>query len=278
MSAPHILVFPIIRQEQTIRLPEAISPYRDEITMFSAKPTLDWTSRDPNVLTQNLRRQVDHEALKLVEYARMICGGRPPRPDLIRQEYGVSQEEFEKACKDLAAKGQDYRDLMAMYDEKAFLLGYDHPVGGEWQFIDLDSQLYAVVLIYRGEYYGHIYSFISPTEPEYGFAVGIRSRVDIRFLGEETLYNIPYYLLEGVRRFLVHSGSRYLVIPDPVERMAQFLTRLGFQLREDRDLEKFGNSIVAHHTNRVYMNMCECYYSPSLTEPWTPDVQVELVL
>lgn len=92
----------------------------------------------------------------------------------------------------------------------------------------VNVDLYAVVLIHKGEYYGHIYTW---KYNNYCVAVGIRSRIDIAFLRateEGALKNVANYLLEGVRRFAAINSCHQIVIPYPLTSMLRILRSHGF--------------------------------------------------
>ena len=88
---------------------------------------------------------------------------------------------------------------------------------------------YAIVVLYKGEYFGHIYAWLSPIDPSLCFAMGIRGRADSVFR-EDDLRNVSHYLLEGVRRFAKAKGCRTMVITHPLDVMRPILGRLNFRV------------------------------------------------
>ncbi|QIN54424.1 hypothetical protein [Cedratvirus kamchatka] len=74
--------------------------------------------------------------------------------------------------------------------------------------------VYATVLFVDDEYYGHIYSWVSPNNPDYCVCIGIRSRVDSFFIREEREESISVaaLLLEGVRRFALNFSCTEIIV------------------------------------------------------------------
>src|SRR5690625_2651639 len=80
-------------------------------------------------------------------------------------------------------------------------------------------EYYVVVLLYKGEYYGHIYTWrLIGEHSDICMAVGIRGRVDLIFLGDR-LQDLSRYLFEGVRMFALSKGCHSIVVPLPYEHM-----------------------------------------------------------
>lgn len=92
---------------------------------------------------------------------------------------------------------------------------------------NMDVELHAVVLTNNNKYYGHIYTWVSPVDKDYCLAIGIRGRIDAIFKRE--VKNVSHKLLEGVRRFAVNMGCKYVIIPRPLPIMEQILPTLGFK-------------------------------------------------
>lgn len=81
-----------------------------------------------------------------------------------------------------------------------------------------------VILIYNNEYYGHIYCW---KVKNLCFCIGIRARIDKIFI-ENSLKNISYYLLEGVRKFAIDNNCEKICVILPIGIMPQILSSLGF--------------------------------------------------
>lgn len=89
--------------------------------------------------------------------------------------------------------------------------------------------LYVVVLLVNEEYYGHIYTWPSPSTPQIHCFVGIRARIDYPFLPpDKRLTRLAHYLLEGVRLLAVRHSATLLTVTEPLPVMKHVLTNLGF--------------------------------------------------
>ena len=97
---------------------------------------------------------------------------------------------------------------------------------------NLDIETYAVVLTDNEEYYGHIYTWVSPTNPDRCLMMGIRNRVDTSFLREDNVENyiagVASLLVEGVRRFATSKGCRQISVVLPFGVIVPILKSLGF--------------------------------------------------
>jgi hypothetical protein len=88
---------------------------------------------------------------------------------------------------------------------------------------DFNVELYATVLLYQGEYYGHVYCWRSPVNETRVLVMGIRSRLDSYRL---PLRGISSILLEGVRRYACCIGSSFLCIVRPIGVMLKKMKEL----------------------------------------------------
>ena len=90
--------------------------------------------------------------------------------------------------------------------------------------------VHAVVLIHDNEYYGHIYCWVSPTDPTKCICIGIRARIDIQFMRllNNGLYKISNYLLEGVKKFAMLKDCNRIVVPYPLNNMENLIIKLNF--------------------------------------------------
>ena len=95
----------------------------------------------------------------------------------------------------------------------------------------ITAKLYGIVLLWRGEYWGHIYAW---KNREILFAVGIRSRIDSSFqkLQYQDAPKVANVLQEGVRMLALLLGCSSIIIPQPLPVMEQILPSLGFQIRQ----------------------------------------------
>ncbi len=115
--------------------------------------------------------------------------------------------------------------------------------------------LYAVVIVKGGEYQGHIYSWLSPTDPDWFFAIGIRSRVDSVFV-EDRLKRVSNYLLEGVRQLALAFKCKSMVITIPLPIMTKILSQNGF-VQTNIKSQVIGNGLVPDNFHsQIYGNLC----------------------
>jgi len=90
-----------------------------------------------------------------------------------------------------------------------------------------DSDLYAIVLLKENNYIGHIYSWISPNNSDYCFALGIRRSV--HFLFEESEKSVSRKLFEGVRQFALKKGAKTINVDSPNFNMFGILEHYCFE-------------------------------------------------
>lgn len=111
---------------------------------------------------------------------------------------------------------------------------------------NIHSLIYAIVLIYENEYYGHIYSWF---DNDICYAIGIRSRPDILFMEQERkVSSIALKLLEGVRRLAVCKGYGKIVIPEPLGVMDKILDSVKFI--EENGI-KFATKVGLYNVNEI---------------------------
>ena len=141
---------------------------------------------------------------------------------LNRQLFSAADVEYEE----LDTRGREF--LSGMAD----VLNRDHHAfkqsGQNEEPFTVDT--YVVVLLVYGEYYGHIYTWLSPADPELCLAVGIRTRVDnSRLKGtRKEVRNISALLLEGVRRFAVFKSCTQMCVVNPINIMHTIIDKLPF--------------------------------------------------
>lgn len=81
----------------------------------------------------------------------------------------------------------------------------------------------AIVLLYQGEYYGHLYIWESKY---YNFIVfGARSRVDDLFV-DNNIYDSLNYLMEGVKEYVRNRGGDSFIVLYPTPRTEVFLKKI----------------------------------------------------
>lgn len=136
--------------------------------------------------------------------------------------------------------------------------------------VTYNVQIYATVLLLDGDYYGHIYSWISPTDKDVCVFIGIRSRVDAFFIREETGKgpSVASLLLEGVRRFALSFSCKQMVVLRPLKVMRTLLPSFGF-VREDRISGRIIGKSISNHREED----CRDCMTRDTTEPINQDVQ-----
>lgn len=124
---------------------------------------------------------------------------------------------------------------------------------------------YAVVVLWRGVYYGHIYAWMSPTNKDYVFAIGIRSTVENWLLKgtDRGLDHVSAYLLEGVRQFALSNGARNVAIVDPRAVMIPILLNYGFRRMELDEAE----IVWEYLGNAIILRWGSLYIKEDLSEP-----------
>lgn len=90
-----------------------------------------------------------------------------------------------------------------------------------------NSTLYVVVLLIDNEYYGHVYTWISPIDSELMFILGIRTK--IMLLDNIKIKNISRIIFEGVRQFAKISNCNRLCIETPTDKMYKISKHYGFK-------------------------------------------------
>lgn len=213
------------------------SPITNPLDTFnpSNKVPVDWSQRDSQSLSLALIDQINNNTIEL-EMLLDKC-----RPYI--EQYTSSHVNTEKYFKSLKEKFPNinttnpppyqynlencskFIPLVEAYNEVRNL-----DVRAIYQTY-FDVELYAVVVLYRNEYYGHIYTWLSPVDPSVCCFMGIRNRVDNIFLKDMNtqLANVSYYLVEGVRRFALFKNCNKLVVVNARRIMREvILPRLGF--------------------------------------------------
>lgn len=131
---------------------------------------------------------------------------------------------------------------------------------------NFNIQIYVVMIVLNGTYYGHIYTRISSIEPSYCIAMGIRGRVDNLFLKAigASISNISPLLLEGVRRFALVKGADKILIPYPLDVMTKILKRNGFRIK----FPPLPDDYVGKSISEEYGSCARCYVNNNLTIPF----------
>lgn len=168
----------------------------------------------------------------ITEYQSVLCW-HFSRPDKIKDTVTVNfpgdpkPKTYEIGASDKAKESlSSLAHATEMYRMDRMVLDNDGSYDRE---NPVTTDVYACVLIRKGEYFGHIYAWIS-ANPKGRFCsfVGIRARIDNAALGKDRLEGTALYLLEAVRQFALAKGATHMYVIDPVNRMPCILQEKGF--------------------------------------------------
>ena len=241
----------------------------DKFNMGEAFYYIDWSDlSDP---TQTLQKQIiNNYANYKLQSAACQRGVRPimyahngDNPDYkigdditgYIKPFDLSKDDADEACAKYAVVEYGIREVISR-DTDA--LEQRH----------FNVELHAVVLLNKeNEYWGHIYAWVSPTEHNYCFAMGIRSRVDSILLSKvgKTVRNVSGYLLEGVRQFALSKGCHTIIIPSPMPVMKGILTKLGFA-HDQEFAQSLSDAIVGISIAPRHSKSNEYYYRTATAE------------
>ena len=139
-----------------------------------------------------------------------------------------------------------YRDILAFKQE------------------DFNVDIYAVVLLYQGQYQGHVYVWKRANRRKYLMVMGIRNRIDtIWNRDDSSLRNIALYLFEGVRRFANYLEIKYITVVQPFNIIRDLLRKIGYVYVSISD-RIIGTSIIKAPRGKDL----PCYYSESFDQPY----------
>lgn len=185
--------------------------------------SIDWSSSVAGVLTENLNTITWLSKWDM----QLFAGNCQDTGDVVRiissggvmaiQDLDLTPEQKKEACAKFLLRINDFKEILSRDDDA---LNYTNILG----------DIYAVVLVYQGQYQGHIYTWLSPHDPTYCCAMGIRNRIDTIFTlySGDNISNVSSYLFEGVRRFALSKGASHLVVPYPRPIMTKLLPKIGF--------------------------------------------------
>lgn len=234
---------------------------------YNVRP-VDFSFNTTSRLSQELAKQCLNELDDLNRYVSMCQtpSFREEHQDLHWMEvgsgptkdryhwYGLTSEQLDKTCENLEKVLPDYQEI---YDRD-----YD-----AFRQEDFDVQLYANVLLLDNVYLGHIYTWISPNDPNYCFCMGIRSTVKSipnKYLGKR-YPSVTKILLESVRIFALKNNATKVIIAFPLSVM---LDQEGF-VRKPVRTSLLGKSISPR-------NDSICYSCQTLTDIYKPISQEEI--
>lgn len=199
----------------------------------------NWSSRDPAILSESLNCQVKNNYADFQQLSTM-CQYSSYRDELwtsiynkdklsLLNDYYISQKRKDEQCRKFLERLNGYLDTLSR----------DQDVFNQRNW-NVDT--YAIVVLYKNQYFGHIYTWVSPIESNLCFVMGIRGRVDGVFI-KDNLNNVLAYLLEGVRRFALSKSCQTMIVTKPLLVMEKILNKMGFQ-RAVVDKEVIGWSLT----------------------------------
>lgn len=202
------------------------------------RPPVNWNFPD----TETLYNQVKNEYISAIQLETICRTTNPAFNDIVAigrldQDQGIVLDEYKitqsksELCKKYIDRAYDYSEVFSR-DQDAF------------EQENFNVKLYAIVLLRDNQYYGHIYTWLSPISSTV-LAMGIRNRVDSIFIKgtEDDLPGVSRYLLEGVRQFALSKGSAIMSIVHPRPIMQQILPHFGF-IKTPISAEIIGQSIA----------------------------------
>lgn len=127
-----------------------------------------------------------------------------------------------------------------------------------------------VVVTHNGQYAGHIYVWIAPTDPTLCLMIGIRNRVDNVFIRgyPDYLPNVSLYLLDGCREFALRHGATRLAVVYPLHVMVSILTRLGFQQERLTNADISLSPLSPRPIDKHSTGTLDAYYNDNLDIPF----------
>jgi hypothetical protein len=238
-----ILCFRVWKHKDEFRAPdEDDKPYNMPIN------NVDWSLQSSEFLTTSLLTQSNNNVAELYRLW-LLCGdnsntrGRIPRIKIKASD--------DPSCGVFSERISAYLDVFVR-DEHAL------------DQTNFDSPIYVVVVLNNGEYYGHIYIWISHHRC---YAIGIRSRVDAVFLRgtSRELRNIAQYLFEGVRLFALFHGYDHFYVTFPLDSILSLLKSIGFNRKMEFLTKYLGHNIAYYISYDIDMTD-DIYQSPNLSE------------
>jgi len=202
-------------------------PYHEEDKPGQSNPPkarhfpVNWKSKESQILSESLNNEVKNGS---IDYHQLVYRCKHENTEslytsdfiddhlVIFKDYHLLPEQQKKLCKSFLPRITDTNHSPT--DVLVFTNQYQ-------------GILYAVVVLYREEYFGHIYSWVSPTVPNFCFTMGYRKRSDAIFRVDK-LNDIYLYLLEGVRQLALSKGCTSLAIVWPNQEGVDLLTPIGF--------------------------------------------------
>jgi len=232
MALVQILCFPITKVLDPINIP----PNGTLVYAFKL-PRYETNWNNHLNLSETLNNQIKNNVADF-EQLHQLCNIPDNRlfttkDDVILKDYYISDEQNEHSSSGINQKIIQCNKFKLREPGYIDVLTRDNEVFNQ---TDWNVQTYALVLIYKNTYFGHIYAWTNKninkntnenTNNKICFGMGIRNRIDSVFIDNE-LPDVAKYLLEGVRRFGLAQGCNLMSIPNPLEIMKKILTNLNF--------------------------------------------------
>lgn len=158
---------------------------------------------------------------------------KDPVEDSTGNWYESPVRNLHQVCKDIVTYASDRKGMSDIIERDSYALS------GKVSDVPINVDIYAIICLWNGEYYGHIYSWIAN---DMSFAMGIRNRWDYPSIKGSnndpfiiTGKPISWHILEGARIFASMNGFKEMNIVEPMEVMVPILTKLGFKSAEISD-------------------------------------------
>jgi hypothetical protein len=265
MSGITLLTFPV---QNNVK-----DPFRLYVQDLADVRKPEWNANSsPLLLSQTLSDQCHYNLFNFrfisavceegeVPYSIINGGGRGEDSNALFQ---VKNYQSNKPCPKFLSAYSSYMDVFSR-DQDVFRPRTVYNV-----------KIYATVLLVEEEYYGHIYSWISPLDENLTVCIGIRSRVDSFFLREEEeeSLSVAPLLLEGVRRFALSlsNQSRELIVLRPLPVMRSILPRLGFV-----KVNNIPGKVIGKAPNNTYAEDCSTCMVRETQEPISERIETYIL-
>lgn len=218
---------------------------------------IDWSIKNSQELSETLNCQIKDNWADFVQLAS-LCTNPKVRENLL---YTLSWDPITRSyskVNNFYQSEEQKIEQCKLYGKR--LKGYKDVFNRDTNVFNQENwtvTTYAIVVLYKGQYFGHIYAWISPLYPLMCLAMGIRGRVDSVFQ-KDTLQNTSNYLLEGVRRFAIAKGCYWMTITKPLPVMVNILSKLGFE-KSFVKVAGIGISLTYPYENAIKIDCNDCY-------------------
>lgn len=203
MSDPFVYVFRLVKHNDPFRI-DKDRKYVSSVDTFKI-PLWSQIKKTDNIeLTKQLNIEIIHQFYMLKQFD-FHCNIKhtPLKNAFDFDENGIKAVDMssvqERVCESVKGKNiRNFWDILSK-DQDAF----EH--ASKTYKLDNDADVYVVLVLSnyneRIDYMGHVYCWISPTDPSSCIMIGIRSNIIMPYLRSLGLgyLNISSYILEGVR-------------------------------------------------------------------------------